>query len=219
MSSESPLPSEVEFGSFLVYNPRPADFTSDVSVLSRRVRDAVKKETTQWATRQRLGERMRAELGAEIREHFLPANATLVPVPGHAPMKDPKSHWAARELCEVFVAAGLGVRWLALLLREIAVPKAAFSQASERPSAEDHYNSMRAVADLTAGRVVTVVDDVVTRGATMLAAIARLREVLPHARVRGFALIRTMSAEAITKVKEPCSGTIKRVSWGTQREP
>ena len=219
MSSESPLPSEVEFASFLVYNPKPAVFTSDVSVLSRRVRDAVKKETAQWVRRQRLGERMRAELGDAIRQRFLPPNATLVPMPGHAPMKDPKSHWPARELCEAFVAAGLGANWLPLLSRERAVPKAALSLASERPSAEVHYDSMKAVADLTAGSLIVVVDDVVTRGATMLAAIGRLCEVLPNVTVRGFALIRTMSSAEVTRVKEPCSGTIKRVSWGTQREP
>jgi phosphoribosylpyrophosphate synthetase len=217
--SESLPPSEVEFASFLVYNPRPTHFSSEVSALSRRVRDAVKKETAQWARTQRLGERMRAEIGNEVRERFLPANATLVPMPGHAPMKDPKSHWPARELCEAFVTAGLGARWLALLSREVAVSKAAFSAASERPSATAHYDSMRAITDLTAGRVITVVDDVVTRGATMFAAVTRLREVMPHATVRGFALIRTMSSDAITSVKEPCSGIIRLVSWGTQREP
>ncbi len=219
MSSESPLPSEVEFASFLVYNPKPAVFASDVSDLSRRIRDAVKKETAQWARQQRLGERLRAELGDAIRDRFLPPDATLVPVPGHAPMKDPKSRWAARELCAAFVAAGLGARWLPLLSRTAPVPKAAFSAASERPSAEVHYNSMKAVGDLSAGSLVVVVDDVVTRGATMLAAIARVREVLPNATVRGFALIRTMSSEAITRVKEPCLGVIRRRSRGTRREP
>lgn len=179
----------------------------------------MKKETAQWARTQRLAERMRTELGEAIRERFLPPNATLVPMPGHAPMKDPESHWPARELCEAFVLEGLGARLLPLLTRQRAVPKAAFSGASERPSAEVHYDSMAASADLTAGSLVIVVDDVVTRGATMLAAIARLREALPNAAVRGFALIRTMSSEAIERVKEPCSGFITRVSWGTQREP
>jgi hypothetical protein len=114
---------------------------------------------------------------------------------------------------------GLGARWLPLLTRVRAVPKAAFSAASERPAVETHCGSMAAVADLAAGELVVVVDDVVTRGATMLGAIARLREALPRADVRGFALLRTMSPEAIHAVKQPCSGVVRRVSWGTQREP
>lgn len=219
MSSEPKRPSEVEFASFLVYNPRPAVFSSQVSALSRKVRTAVKKETAQWAKLQRLGERMHAELGDDIRDAFLPSNATLVPMPGHAPMKSPDSHWSCKELCEVFVAAALGARWLPLLERTEAVPKAAFSAPENRPNAETHYETFRAQADLTAGSVITVVDDVVTRGATMLAAVARLREVCPEATVRGFALIRTMSTEAITQLKAPCTGVIRRVPWGTQREP
>jgi hypothetical protein len=219
VSSVSKLPSEVEFASFLVYNPRPDTFPSEVSAQSRRVRNAVKKETAQWAGRHRLGERVWDELPEFIRRQFLPATATLVPMPGHAPMKDPKSHWAARELCEVFVAAGLGARWLPLLERVSPVPKAAFSRPEERPTAEVHYHSMRATPDLAAGAILTVVDDVVTRGATLLAAIARLRELFPDASIRAFALLRTMSSEPIAHVKDPCAGLIRRVPWGTQREP
>ncbi len=217
--SEPKLPSEIEFASFLVYNPSRIAFPSEVSVVSRRVRNAVKKETAQWAKKQKLGERLRNELGEDIRKKFLSESATLVPMPGHAPMKDPKSRWAARDLCEEFVVAGLGLQWLACLKRVVAVPKAAFSAPEDRPSVVDHYDSLRAIPDLSASGAITVVDDFVTRGATLLAAVARLREAFPNASVRGFALLRTMSSEAIGRVKEPCAGAIKLVDWGTQRIP
>jgi hypothetical protein len=219
VSSEPKLPSEVEFASFLVYNPGPEAFPSDVSALSRRIRTAVKRETAQWARRQQLGERVHTELGDTIRDRFLPKNATLVPMPGHAPMKVPDSHWSCRELCEVFVAAGLGARWLPLLERTEAVPKAAFSAPEDGPTVTMHYETIRARSHLAAGSILTVIDDVVTRGATMLAAIARLREVYPDAIVRGFALIRTVTSEPITEVKAPCAGLIRQVPWGTQRTP
>ncbi|MEM1447466.1 MAG: hypothetical protein AAF957_06835 [Planctomycetota bacterium] len=67
--------------------------------------------------------------------------------------------------------------------------------------------------------VLTVVDDVITRGATMLAAVARLEETFPSAEVRGFALIRTISDRPIAAVKEPARGTVRVVPWGTRREP
>jgi adenine/guanine phosphoribosyltransferase-like PRPP-binding protein len=82
-----------------------------------------------------------------------------------------------------------------------------------------HYDSLRATASLTAGPILTIVDDVVTRGATMLAGAARLSDAFPAATVRCFALIRAMSSAPIQRVKEPCEGTITLVDWGTQRAP
>jgi hypothetical protein len=82
VSSESTLPSEVEFAAFLVFNPRPVSFTSEISIQSRRIRDAVKNETAQWARTQRLGERLRAELGESTRDRFLPPHATHRPDAG-----------------------------------------------------------------------------------------------------------------------------------------
>ena len=91
MPSEPRLPSEIEFASFLVYNPGEKRFPSELSARSRRVRSAVKKETAQWAKAQRLGDRVREEIGNEIRDLFLTATGTLVPMPGHAPMRDRNS--------------------------------------------------------------------------------------------------------------------------------
>jgi len=222
VSSAPKLPSEVEFASFLVYNPSKTRFPEEIAHNSRVVARAVKNETAQWAKAQRLAERLRDEIDDDIREKFLPRNATLVPMPGHAPMKKPlASHWPGRELCEQFVEAGLGAQWLPLLERLKAVPKSAFASKEEREdlTAEVHYDSFSVSVDLAAGTTLVLVDDVVTRGTTMLAGIARLQAAYPQAAVRGFALIRTMSSELITAVKAPCEGKIRQVPWGTQREP
>lgn len=219
MSSESQLPSEVAFASFLVYNPSRVRFPSDLSRKSRTVMRAVKSETASWARKQRLGERLAQEVGEEIREEFLGAETTLVPMPGHAPMKDARAHWSARELCEHFVHSGLGAQWLPLLERAHAVAKSSTSNSDARPTAQMHFESLRARADLGAGASITVIDDVITRGATMLAAVGRLKQALPGVHVRGFALIRSMSDEPIRAVKEPVVGTVRVVPWGTKREP
>lgn len=117
------------------------------------------------------------------------------------------------------MAAGLGARWLPLLVRATTVAKSAASRNEERPSAETHYGSFVVRPDLAATACITVVDDVITRGATMLAAIARLAEAYPRATVRGFALLRTQSDDPIDEVKEPVRGTVVRVPWGTKRTP
>jgi hypothetical protein len=84
VSNEPTLPSEVEFASFLVYNPSRERFPSSMSETSRQVMRAVKSETAQWARKHRLGERMVLELGDEIRARFLGGDVTLVPMLSHA---------------------------------------------------------------------------------------------------------------------------------------
>ena len=220
MSSEPKLLSRIEYASFLVYNPNPKKFSSDVSALSRRVVDAVKRETAQWARKQRLGERMVGELGDAIRETFFPMGGTLVPMPGHAPFKDPAgSHWSARELCQHLACSGLASDWRPLLSRTEAVPKSAFCKPEDRPTVERHAETMTVSPELGVGEVITVVDDVITRGATMLAAVSLLAQAYPSATVRGFALIRSDTDCPIREVKSPVRGTVTVVPWGTKREP
>ncbi len=72
---------------------------------------------------------------------------------------------------------------------------------------------------LFAGRV-TLVDDVVTKGRTLLAAASRVREVLPRAEVSAFALVRTMNLVLdIERIVEPCVGRIRCVDADAAREP
>ena len=65
-----------------------------------------------------------------------------------------------------------------------------------------------------------LVDDVITKGATLLAAASRLRETYPHARIVAFALVRTLGfVEDIERIVEPALGTITLRSGEAVREP
>ncbi|MDZ4773553.1 MAG: hypothetical protein SGI72_10510 [Planctomycetota bacterium] len=66
-----------------------------------------------------------------------------------------------------------------------------------------------------------VLDDIVTRGATLLAAVSRVQEALPGARVRGFAVVRTPSDPAEFKeMFAPIAGQITLSHDGqTARRP
>lgn len=67
---------------------------------------------------------------------------------------------------------------------------------------------------------ITVVDDVITKGATMLAATSRVQEEFAEAEVRGFALLRTMGLVGeIERIVDPCRGTIRRVGGEVLRDP
>lgn len=67
---------------------------------------------------------------------------------------------------------------------------------------------------------IILVDDVITRGATVLGAVNRLAEAFPSARIRVFAVMRTISNSIkFSKIIEPCIGTISLVGTDSVRNP
>jgi len=66
-----------------------------------------------------------------------------------------------------------------------------------------------------------LVDDFVTKGATLLAAASLLKEAFPGAEVQGFALVRTMGLVSdVESIVAPCLGTIRLLRGGdVYREP
>lgn len=209
------LLSELQFASLLVYAPQG---NSEVSRRSRSVRAAVKggdRSVLELAA-QRLG-----ETEAPWVNDFFGADAVLVPAPGSSPMKDPKSLWVPRDICQVFVARGLAKEVSTCLERSHAVPKSAFSLPAERPKPSRHFASFTVARSLFAPRRITLVDDVITRGATLLAAASRLSEAFPGCEVRAFAVIRTMTRVEVDAILAPCTGVItyNAATDSSRREP
>ncbi|MBI1379902.1 MAG: hypothetical protein GC161_02295 [Planctomycetaceae bacterium] len=67
---------------------------------------------------------------------------------------------------------------------------------------------------------LVVVDDVVTKGATLLASALRLQEAFPTAEVRCFAMVRTLGREPdVPQVLDPCVGEIRWDGEDVWREP
>jgi hypothetical protein len=68
--------------------------------------------------------------------------------------------------------------------------------------------------------VIVLIDDVITKGRTLLAAAARMQVVFPHADVRAFALIRTVGfRQRVDCLIEPCDGVVRWAGGDARREP
>jgi predicted amidophosphoribosyltransferase len=142
----------------------------------------------------------------------------LVPVPGSARTGD--ALWTALRLAIALRQVGLAPGIWIGLRRRYAVTKSATAVTAARPSVQQHYDSLVALPPVLPMRKVILVDDVITKGRTLLAAVARLRTVLPSAEVRAFALIRTEGfAHHIERVEAPCHGVIRWTGGDARREP
>jgi hypothetical protein len=65
-----------------------------------------------------------------------------------------------------------------------------------------------------------LIDDVITKGRTILAVAARLHEALPDADIRAFALVRTMGfLPNVEHFLEPCKGFITWAGGDARRDP
>ena len=161
-----------------------------------------------------------------IARHFVPSRpqdflgpmVTLVPMP-RSSLVAQNFLWPSRILAEALVKEGLGRDCQPLLHRMTAVRKSSTASPGERPGPEEHYESFRALSVTSRPRTVTVVDDVMTRGATMLAAVSRLRESLGDVSVRGFAFVRTTSFDPVTAIAAPALCKITFAHGVLRRNP
>ena len=152
------------------------------------------------------------------------SGVVLVPAPGHAPrVKGGKPRSTTVELVRSMEAEGLGRRreWLHRLRK---VPKSAWSRGA-RPTEERHYSTIALSAPAVLGidpvDRITVVDDVITTGATLHACVRRIAEAFPSAAVAAFAVVRTITGVSqLPKAFDPVpegEGRIVRDADGTTR--
>lgn len=85
----------------------------------------------------------------------------------------------------------------------------------------EHVESMQVHADMIKPDQITIVDDVLTMGRTMIACANLLHEAFPDAEIRAFAMIRTQGfVDNIEKIFDPSTGTITGYPSGkSHREP
>jgi hypothetical protein len=145
-------------------------------------------------------------------------DVTLVPVPGSAPLS--ARAWAAERLATALCGVGLGKGVWPGVRRCSPVLRSATALNTDRPTVQQHYESLSITSLSSSRERMVLIDDVITKGRTMLAVAARLHEAFPNADIRAFALVRTMGLlPDVGHFLEPCQGVVRWAGGDARREP
>ena len=190
-----------------------------MSVSSRTMGSLLKAGNQDAIARMSQRVHQQVEVGRFTR-YFLP-NTILVPVPGSAPSRPTETLTVTSLICRNLQSLGLGATVADLIQRVQSVPKSAFARPGNRPNVKVHYDSLRVERSISEFEDLLLIDDIVTRGCTLMGCALRLQEAYPNARILAFAMMRTMGLiPSIDSVLEPCQGSIVLQADGlTLREP
>jgi hypothetical protein len=207
--------SGVTFASCYVYSP------SGSSVACRRsrlLRALLKASDARFICK--YADRVREEsAGASPLAGFFDPSSVLVPIPGSAP-RAVGALSVADHLATALLGMGLGQEIWPGLRRVRAVRKSATAPPGSRPTVGNHFDSFAIEPCGAFPHQVMLVDDIVTKGRTLLAAAARLQEACPTLRIRAFALVRTMGlTSGVERLLEPCVGEIRWRAGDAYRNP
>ena len=203
--------NQLEFGSLLSYCPRGGSSTEIQR--SRQIMRFVKNDSfvedppvlmSDWISSTM--ERRRSELPFDS---FFLTNSVLVPLP-RSSLLQPDSLWVPERIANALVKRRFGARVMPCLIRSRAVRKSATSQADQRPTPTEHFESFAVQGNLRSTEDIVLIDDIVTRGHTMIGAANRLLEAFPSSRIHAFAAMRAISDwNDFSHIYDPRIGSIE----------
>jgi len=151
--------------------------------------------------------------------HFFDTETILVPIPNSSLMKD-QSLWVPHRIALALKDKGFGIGVADILRRIIPLPKAATSRPENRPTAAQHCQSLEVRDILMVPKQILLIDDIVTRGATLLGAANKLRKTHPDVNIRAFCAMRAIShSEDFQDLYDPRLGHITLIGDETHRSP
>jgi hypothetical protein len=205
----------IQYASCYVYSPAG---TGAVCERSRLLRALLKAGDASFIPKYAVRVRQQVT-GTTLLAGFFGASDVLVPVPGCEPSRT-AGVWAAEHLAVALANEGLGGTAWSGLRRVRSVRRSATAAPGERPTVYVHYESFSIERPAVPPERIVLIDDVVTKGRTLLAAATRLQEAFPGAQIRAFALVRTMGLIArVEQLLDPCKGEIRWKAGDAYRNP
>ena len=148
---------------------------------------------------------------------FFHNGTVLIPIPSSNPDLPPED-WPSTLIAEQMVTQRLAMGIEAVLRRSTKIRKSAVSAPKERPNPEDHAKTLNCLeAQSNLPLQITLIDDVFTRGATLLGAAKVMKQAFPNAMIQAFTLFWTCRRyERLKTMNMPVTGTLK---IGTKGQP
>ena len=204
----TPPRSSLAFASFLAYTPR-----GDTAAIRLAKNFVIALKENRMAGSEtaaaRVARRLRERTDVPFTEQVLSADRALVPIP-RSGLRRADALWPSLEITSMLHEQGFGSSVLPCLERQRPVPKAATSSTKARPKARAHFESLTLHDPLALPAKVTLVDDVVTRGAQLFGAAWKIWSIRPDVDVLAFAVVRTISSsENFSTLDAPRAGTIR----------
>jgi hypothetical protein len=204
--------TSLDFGSLLCYCPRPS---SSAMQDAYQVMLAIKQDPfggdPPILMSERIARAVQENLPSLPFAYFFQPETTLVPVPKSSLMlRD--TLWVPLRIATALAKRGVGSQVDPCLARVTAVRKAASSRASERPKPKDHFASLSVQRRISGPppKEILLVDDIITRGSTLLGAANRLAEAFPQTRIRAFGAMTTISDPTdFVSLSKPLIGSIQ----------
>lgn len=214
-------PSSLVFASFLNYSPRGRSEVSQSSktfALRLKANRVVVPASRTTAAEYLVSRIAPDQPGSPLTEFFRPTDA-MVPVPTSAVSK-PGTVWPALEIAKALVAAGFGCEVVQMLGRSQPMRKSAYAPVGDRPTIDEHLESLSVHGSVAVGDRLVLVDDLVTKGTTLLACAMALRKIAPTREVVAFAAMRTLGLQPeIDRIAEPVVGQVRFHNGDVEREP
>jgi hypothetical protein len=212
--------SKLEFGSLFTYSPRGLSASERQSkIMMMAIKNDLHLSKPSIAVSEFISDNIKSKMKTLPFSYFFETNPILVPVPKSTLMRL-GTLWVPHRIALALHQKGLGKAVENLLLRRTPLHKSATSTPQNRPKATDHYNSLDVQKRLSEPREILLVDDIVTRDATLLGAADRLTATFPGVHIRAFAAMRTISPPDIfNKIIDPSNGEITLIGQDTYRRP
>jgi hypothetical protein len=209
--TELPRRYQLPYGACYAYSPKGE---SDVSQRSRLLCGRVKNGSPRW---------LKSYVAMVCQERrfrdFFSERALLVPIPQY-PTNSRVSLWVARRLAFTLQEAGLGGEVWTGLRRMRAVERSAVAWMWQRPTVQEHYRSFTVTPSSKHPSEIVLIDDVITKGRTLVAAAMRVHEAFPAAVIRAFVLVRTMGfVRDVERLYDPCEGVVRWNGRDAYRDP